>query len=99
MPPTSIQKCAPGSLGTRVGYFISRPPPAPGPMRWKPSLPRLPAGDCSAASFARLVDLQAAINRYLGEHNRKPKPFIWTADPNRIIETVNRGHQAIASNH
>ena len=28
--------------------------------------------------------LQAAINRYLGEHNRKPKPFVWTADPDRI---------------
>ena len=46
-----------------------------------------------------LVDLQAAINRYLGEHNRKPKPFVWTADPHRIIEKVNRGHQATASNH
>jgi hypothetical protein len=26
--------------------------------------------------FHSLVDLQAAINRYLGEHNRKPKPFV-----------------------
>jgi hypothetical protein len=34
-----------------------------------------------------------------GEHNRKPKPFVWTADPDRIIEKVNRGHQAIASDH
>jgi choline dehydrogenase-like flavoprotein len=50
-------------------------------------------------AFRSLVDLQAAINRYLGEHNRKPKPFVWTADPDRIIEKVNRGHQAIASNH
>jgi len=47
--------------------------------------------------FCSLVDLQAAINRCLGEHNRKPKPFVWTADPDRIIEKVNRGHQAIAS--
>ena len=46
-----------------------------------------------------LVDLQAAINRYLTEHNQCPKPFIWTADPNRIIEKVNRGHQASASDH
>jgi DDE superfamily endonuclease len=42
--------------------------------------------------FCSLVDLQAAINWYLGEHNRKPKPFVWTADPDRIIEKVNRGH-------
>ena len=50
-------------------------------------------------AFHSLVDLQAAINRYLGEHNRKPRPFVWTADPDRIIEKVNRGHQAIASDH
>jgi hypothetical protein len=46
-----------------------------------------------------LVDLQAAIDRYLGEHNRKPKPFVWTADPDRIIKKVNRGPQMIASHH
>jgi transposase len=49
--------------------------------------------------FRSLVDLQAAINRYLAEHNQKPKPFIWTADPDRIIEKVNRGNQMIASHH
>jgi transposase len=49
--------------------------------------------------FRSPVDLQAAINRYLGEHNRKPKPFVWTADPNRIIEKINRGHQLLASDH
>jgi hypothetical protein len=37
--------------------------------------------------------------RYLGEHNRKPKPFVWTADPDRIFEKVNRGYQAMASKH
>ena len=50
-------------------------------------------------AFHSLVDLQAAINRYLTEHNHRPKPFVWTADPNRIIEKVNRGHQALASDH
>jgi transposase len=49
--------------------------------------------------FRSLVDLQAAINRYLGEHNRKPKPFVWTADPDRIIEKLNRGYQVLASDH
>ena len=50
-------------------------------------------------AFHSLVDLQAAINRYLAEHNHRPKPFVWTADPNRIIEKVNRGHQALSSDH
>jgi len=56
----------------------------------KPGLPPLPPA---------LVDLQAAINRYVGEHNRKPKPFLWTADPDRIIEKVKRGYQVMASDH
>jgi transposase len=50
-------------------------------------------------AFRSLVDLQAAINRYLVEHNQRPKPFIWTADPDHIIAKVNRGHQTLASNH
>jgi transposase len=50
-------------------------------------------------AFHSLVDLQAAINRYLAEHNQHPKPFVWTADPDRIIEKLNRGYQALASNH
>ena len=50
-------------------------------------------------AFHSLVDLQAAINGYLEEHNQRPKPFVWTADPDRIIEKVNRGHQTLASDH
>ena len=38
-----------------------------------------------------MVYLQAAINRYLREHDRKPKPFVWTADPDKIIAAVKRG--------
>jgi len=33
--------------------------------------------------FPRWSILQAAINRYLAEHNRCSTPFIWTADPER----------------
>src|SRR6476619_1384602 len=35
--------------------------------------------------FHSLVDLQAAINRYLAEHNQAPKPFGWTAEPEAIL--------------
>ena len=31
--------------------------------------------------FHSVVDLQAAINRFIDEHNKEPKPFVWTADP------------------
>ncbi|HUC18383.1 MAG TPA: IS630 family transposase, partial [Acetobacteraceae bacterium] len=45
------------------------------------------------------LDLQAAINRFLAETNQSPKPFSWTADPNKIIAAVRRGHQALDSYH
>jgi len=35
--------------------------------------------------FQSLVDLQAAIKRFVAETNDNPKPFVWTADPNKII--------------
>jgi transposase len=49
--------------------------------------------------FHSLVDLQAAINRFLDEHNMRPKPFVWTADPDHIIAAVKRGHQTLDSIH
>jgi transposase len=49
--------------------------------------------------FKGIVDLQAAINRYLAETNDNPKPFTWTADPDAIIEKVRRGKQALESIH
>ena len=47
--------------------------------------------------FRSLVELQAAINRFIAETNHAPKPFIWTADPDKIIAAVDRGRQALAS--
>jgi hypothetical protein len=49
--------------------------------------------------FRSVADLQAAINRFVNETNLDPKPFVWTADPNRIIAAVQRGHQALDSIH
>jgi transposase len=36
-------------------------------------------------SFHSPVELQAAIKRYLAEHNADPKPFAWTAPPAAIL--------------
>jgi hypothetical protein len=49
--------------------------------------------------FHSVVDLQAAINRFIDEHNKEPKPFVWTADPNENIAAVNRGHQTLRTHH
>jgi hypothetical protein len=48
-------------------------------------------------SFHSLVALQEAINRFVEEHNRSPRPFVWTADPDTIVEKVRRGYHALAS--
>lgn len=49
--------------------------------------------------FRSVVDLQAPINRFIGEHNQTPKPFVWRADPDAIIGARNRGFQAFESIH
>ena len=50
-------------------------------------------------AFGSIVELQAAINRFLRETNDAPKPFTWTADPDKIIAAVRRGHQTLDSIH
>ena len=47
--------------------------------------------------FKSVVDLQAAINRFVVDHNLQAKPFVWTADPDKIIAAAARGHQALES--
>jgi transposase len=49
--------------------------------------------------FRSVTDLQATINRFLEGHNQQPKPFTWTADPDKIIAAVRRGHQVLDSIH
>ncbi len=41
-------------------------------------------------SFHSIVDLQAAINRYIAEHNHDPKPFTWTKTAGQILAKLNR---------
>jgi len=57
------------------------------------------ADDSSAASSAPWSSLQAAINHFIAMTNHDPKPFIWTADPDKIIATVDRARQALDSIH
>jgi transposase len=45
---------------------------------------RLRRGD-----FNSLVDLQMAINRYIAEHNDRPRPFVWTKTAEAILAKLN----------
>jgi hypothetical protein len=49
--------------------------------------------------FRSVVDLQVAINHFVAETNADPKPFVWTADPKRVLAAVKRGKQALEPLH
>jgi transposase len=49
--------------------------------------------------FRSVVDLQAAINRFIEDRHAEPKPFVWTADLEMILAKVARATQALASVH
>ena len=49
--------------------------------------------------FRSIVQLQAAIQRFLTEANESSRPFRWTKGPNKIIAAVRRGHQVLDSIH
>ena len=49
--------------------------------------------------FRSVMDLQVAINRFVAETNLNPKPFVWTADPKRVLAAVKRGKQTLESVH
>ena len=49
--------------------------------------------------FRSVVDLQAAINRFVEETNASPKPFVWTAKPDAILAAVKRGRETLESIH
>ena len=39
-------------------------------------------------SFQSVRELTEAINHYVQEHNKDPKPFAWTATPERIFKKL-----------
>ncbi len=49
--------------------------------------------------FRSVVELKAAIDRFVAENNTGPKPFAWTASPKRILASVKRGKETLESIH
>jgi transposase len=46
--------------------------------------------------FRNVEDLLESIGEYIDNHNRQPKPFIWTAKASDILEKVKRARAALA---
>ena len=49
--------------------------------------------------FVGIANLQEAINRFIAEHNKDPKPFVWTAHPNAIIKKRRRKNLNLVAIH
>ena len=47
--------------------------------------------------FRSVPELIAAIESYIAHHNKNPKPFIWTAKANDILEKVIRANSRLSS--
>lgn len=45
--------------------------------------------------FRSVAELKQAIADFIGAHNRDPKPFVWTATAEQIIEKVGRARLAL----
>ncbi|MBA2658055.1 MAG: IS630 family transposase, partial [Nitrosospira sp.] len=41
--------------------------------------------------------LNAAIKEYIAMHNQSPKPFVWTAKANDILQKVIRANRHLSS--
>jgi len=46
-------------------------------------------------SFTSVQELTDAIQEFIDVHNDHPKPFVWTATTDEIIEKVQRGRVAL----
>ncbi len=49
--------------------------------------------------FHDVEDLITAIGDYIDQHNKQPKPFIWTAKAKDILEKVKRARTALDNRH
>ena len=60
---------------------------------------RLQHGEVFQKFMTKLLNHQAAINRFVEETNSDPKPFVWTADTKRVLAAVKRGKEKLESIH
>ena len=53
----------------------------------------------SARQLFSLEELVQAIHEYLEENNRQPKPFLWTASVEKLLEKANRCKAILETAH
>ena len=50
-------------------------------------------------TFHSVPALIAAIRRYVREHNKDPRPFIWTASASTILRKIKRCKEVLGAEH
>jgi transposase len=50
-------------------------------------------------TFRSVPALIAAIRRYVRDHNKDPRPFIWTASASSILRKIKRCKEALETGH
>jgi transposase len=49
--------------------------------------------------FGSVHELQIAIHRFIDDNNAEPKPFVWTANPKKVLAAIERGKRVLESVH
>src|SRR5688572_9897682 len=84
------QAQAPQGVALARPPFPLRPPYTPTSGSWLNAVETffsaLTRRRLKRGSFHSVVDLQAAIRRYIAEQNADPKPFTWTKTPAQILK-------------
>jgi len=50
-------------------------------------------------TFRSVAALKRAIHEYLREHNKNPRPFIWTASASSIMRKIKHCKEALETGH
>ena len=100
-PPHPRARQGPGLAGAAPARFVFHftPTACSWPNAVETFFSRLTRRRLRRGSFASIVELQAAINRFVAETNGDPEPFVWAADPHGFLDRVHRAQQASASVH
>jgi hypothetical protein len=92
-----VQEFVPSSKRGWVGRIVTCCLPLGGPARWCLGAKVETAG---GAFQVREYEPEPRVGaRPHRTPNASPKPFVWTADPDAIIEKVRRGKQVLESIH
>ena len=64
-------------------------------MRLRACLPSFTRQRLKPGVFTSIVELQAAVNRFISETNDKPKPFVSTKSADAILAAAQRGNKRL----